>query len=341
MKALSFKAAVLLAAAVALLQTASTSRAFAEADELRVSRGYSVLYLPQMMMQKYQLIEKQTRKLGLGDTKIVWRVLDGGNVINDALLAAALDNAAVGTPGFLILWSKALGNPAAEVGGLSAISSTPMYLNTTNPNIKSLSDFGPGDKIAVAGIKSSLPAGILQMMAAHEFGPQNYAQLDNLTVSIPYPDATTAMLGGRSEIDAHVASPPFSFIELDNPNIRRVANSADILGDMTLVMSATPKRFHDANPQLCKAYVAALDEANHLIADDPQAAANTYNEISTTKVPNAMMLRILGEKDTHFLSRPSGIVRWASFMKTIGLIKQDVVDWKQFFYAESHALDGN
>jgi NitT/TauT family transport system substrate-binding protein len=341
MKAPSFKAAVLLAAAVTLLQTASASSAFAEAAELRVSRGYSVLYLPQMMMQKYQLIEKHIQKLGLGDTKVVWRVLDGGNVINDALLAGALDIAAVGTPGFLILWSKALGNPAAQVGGLSGISSTPMYLNTTNPKIKSLSDFGPGDKIAVAGIKSSLPAGILQMMVAHEFGAQNYARLDDLTVSIAYPDATTAMLGGKSEINAHVASPPFSFIELDNPNIHRVANPADILGDMTLVMSATPKRFHDANPQLCKAYVAALDEANQMIADDLQAAANTYNETSATKVPNAMMLRILGDKDTHFSTRPSGIARWASFMKSIGLIKQDVVDWKQFFYSESRALDGN
>jgi NitT/TauT family transport system substrate-binding protein len=216
-----------------------------------------------------------------------------------------------------------------------------MYLNTTKANIKSLADFGPNDKIAVAGIKSSLPAGILQMMVAHEFGPKNYAQLDELTVSIPYPDATTAMLGGKSEIDAHVASPPFSFIELDNPNIHRVANSADILGDMTLVMSATPKRFHDANPLLCKAYVAALDEANRMIASDPQAAANIYNETSAMKVPNAMMLRILADKDTHFSTTPSGIGRWASFMKSIGLIKQDVVDWKQFFYSESHALDGS
>ena len=340
MKGLSLKAAALLTA-VALLQMAGTSCAFAETTELRVSRGYSVLYLPQMMMQKYQLFEKQTAKLGLVDTKIVWRVLDGGNVINDALLAGALDIAAVGTPGFLILWSKARGNPSVEISGLSGISSTPMYLNTTNPKIKSLADFGSGDKIAVAGIKSSLPAGILQMMAAHEFGPKNYAQLDELTVSIPYPDATAAMLGGRSEIDAHVASPPFSFIELDNPNIHRVANSADILGDMTLVMSATPKRFHDANPLLCKAYVAALDEANQMIASDPQTAANIYNETSAMKVPNAMMLRILADKDTHFSTRPSGIGRWASFMKSIGLIKQDVVDWKQFFYSESHALDGS
>jgi NitT/TauT family transport system substrate-binding protein len=333
------RAAILLTAAATLFTSGPC--AFAEATEVRVSRGYSVLYLPQMMMQKHQLIEKQIQTLGLGDTKVVWRVLDGGNVINDAILAGALDIAAVGTPGFLILWSKALGNPAVQIAGLSGISSTPMYLNTTNPKIKSLADFGPGDKIAVAGIKSSLPAGILQMMAAHEFGPQNYAQLDQLTVSLPYPDATTAMLSGRSEINAHVASPPFSFIELDNPNIRRVANSADILGDMTLVMSATPKRFHDANPLLCRAYVAALDEANRMIAADPQAAANTYNEASPTKVPNSMMLRILGDKDTHFSTKPTGIARWASFMKSIGLIKQDVVDWKQFFYSESHALDGS
>src|SRR3981081_2306464 len=195
MKGLSC-AAMLLTAVATLLDGASS--ASAEATELRVSRGYSVLYLPQMMMQKHQLIERQTKKLGLSDVKVVLRVLDGGNVINAALLAGAWDIAAVGTPGFLILWSKAFGNPSVEVAGLSGISSTPMYLNTTNPKIKSLSDFGPGDKIAVAGVKSSLPAGILQMMAAHEFGPQNYAQLDKLTVSIPYPDATTAMLSGRS-----------------------------------------------------------------------------------------------------------------------------------------------
>jgi NitT/TauT family transport system substrate-binding protein len=179
------------------------------------------------------------------------------------------------------------------------------------------------------------------MMVAHEFGAANYAQLDKFTVGVPYPDATAAMLSGKTEINAHVASPPFSFIELDNPNIRRVANSADILGDMTLVMSASPKRFHDANPLLCKAYVAALDEANKLIAADPQSAADLYNEVSATKVPNAMMLRILADKDTHFSIAPSGIARWASFMKSIGLIRQDVVDWKQFFYPESHALSGS
>ncbi|WP_420965975.1 ABC transporter substrate-binding protein [Bradyrhizobium sp. B120] len=330
-----------LALSITMALTTISHAAAAEAGEIRVSRGYSVLYLPQMVMQRNALIEKHARALGLGDVKVTWRVLDGGNVINDALLSGTLDVAAVGTPGFLILWSKALGNPSAEIAGLSGISSTPMYLNTINPKIKTLTDFGSGDRIAVAGVRSSLPAGILQMMVAHELGPANYAQLDKFTVAVPYPDATAAMLSGKTEINAHVASPPFSLMELDNPNIRRIANSADILGDMTLVMSASPKRFHDSNPTLCKAYVEALDEANHLIATDPQSAADLYNEASATRVPKEMMLRILSDKDTHFSIAPSGIARWASFMKSIGLIRQDVTDWKQFFYPESHALAGS
>src|ERR1700688_5162985 len=95
------RAAILLTLAATLL--ASASGAFAQATEVRVSRGDSVLYLPQMMMQKHQLIEKQIKKLGLGDTKVVWRVLDGGNVIHDALLAGAVESAAVGTRALLTL----------------------------------------------------------------------------------------------------------------------------------------------------------------------------------------------------------------------------------------------
>ena len=60
MKVPSFKAAVLLAA-VSLLHAASPSPAFAEAAELRVSRGYSVLYLPQMMMRMNELQLQELR----------------------------------------------------------------------------------------------------------------------------------------------------------------------------------------------------------------------------------------------------------------------------------------
>jgi NitT/TauT family transport system substrate-binding protein len=98
--ALAVAAAALTIAAALLGGLGGHSSAFAAAAELRAAHGYSVLYLPQIMMEKHHLIEKQLVKSGLGETKVVWRVLDGGNVINDAPLAGASDIAAAGTPAF-------------------------------------------------------------------------------------------------------------------------------------------------------------------------------------------------------------------------------------------------
>ncbi|MFY0022247.1 hypothetical protein ABTQ05_20180, partial [Acinetobacter baumannii] len=90
--------------------------------------------------------------------KTKWVLLDGGNVINDAMLAGNLDIAGTGAPGFVTLWSKAQGIPRSEVVGLGALSTSPLWLNTNNPNVKSLKDFTPKDKIAIPGIKTSLSA---------------------------------------------------------------------------------------------------------------------------------------------------------------------------------------
>lgn len=330
-----------LAMGAGLTVTAIASRARAEATELRMSHGFSVLYLPQMVMARHGLVEKHARALGLGDVKASWRLVDGGNSINDALLAGTIDVAALGTPGFLTLWSKTQRIPASAVLGLSGLSTAPMLLSTTNPNVRTLADFGPGDHIAVAGIKTSLPAGILQMMVAHAFGPEHYDRLDRYTVGVPYPDATAAMLSGKSEINAHVASPPFSFMEADSPKIHVVANSADILGNVSLLVTVAQRRFHDANPGLCRAYVAALDEANAAISADPNDAAATYNHVSDTKLPVELMLRILADKDVRFSTTPNGIVQWAQFNKRTGIISQDVTDWRTLFFPEAHGLAGS
>ena len=74
------------------------------------------------------------------------------------MLASNLDIAGIGAPGFLTLWAKARGIPRSEVVGLSALSTSSLWLNTNNPNIKTLKDFGRKDKIAVPGIKTSLSA---------------------------------------------------------------------------------------------------------------------------------------------------------------------------------------
>ena len=99
--------------------------------------------------------------------------------------------------------------------------------------------------------------------------------------------------------------------------------------------------FHDADPRLSRAYVDALDEASRFIAAEPQMAAAIYNELSATKVPEPMMLRILAQKGTRFSGTPSCIGLWAAFMKSAGLIRQDVVGCKRFFFPEGQAMAGN
>jgi len=326
------RAALAILFATMLILGGATARA--ETDELRISKGYGIHYLPLYVMEHEKLIEKTAAKAGLGDIKIAWSVIDGGNNINDAMLAGTLDIAAIGTPGYLTLWAKAHGNPRLEVIGLCAIGAGSLYLNTRNPAIKTLADFTEHDKIALPGIKTSFAAVILQMAAAKEFGEDNYAKLDPLTVGMPYPEALAALVSGKTEIDAHVASPPFSYLELDHPEIHRVFNSVDVLGKMTVIMAYAPTSFYQKNPKLTAAFIAAEDQAAEMIARDKPWAAHLYNEMAAVKSSDDLVLRILNDPDTHFTATPEGVMTYADFMARVGTIKQKPARWSDVFVPE-------
>jgi NitT/TauT family transport system substrate-binding protein len=160
--------------------------------------------------------------------------------------------------------------------GVSAISGGAMWLNINNPNIHSLRDFTAKDKIALHGIKTSFAAVALEMAVAKEFGIENYARLDPLTVGMPHLDAAIALIGGKSEITAHMASPPFSNRELASPNIHRVFDMMDVFGPLTILMTMASKPFADANPETMEALIAATDVAVGFIATHKREAAETY-----------------------------------------------------------------
>jgi NitT/TauT family transport system substrate-binding protein len=324
-----------------LLACAAAGSAHAEVSEVRISYGYGVLYLPLMIMDSERLLEKHAKAAGLADVKASYRVLDGGNVINDAMLSGALDIASIGVPGFLTLWAKAKDNPALEIRGLSGMSSSSMYLMTRNPAVKSLRDFTDKDRIAVPGIKTSLPAVLLNMAAAKELGDANYAKLDPITVALPHPEALTVMLSGRGEIDSHMASPPFSYTEAATPGLHRVFNSVDVLGNITLDMTYTSRRFFDANPKLCAAFIAALNEANALIATDRKKAAAIYLAVSKQKASAEEIEKILADPNSKFSSVPDGVMKYAEFMSRVGSIKARPADWKELFFPPIHASGGS
>ena len=325
------RAVVRLLVAVALLAIQVTSfQATAEVSTLRVSYGYGILYLPLMVMDREQLIEKRAKAAGLPDVKVEWKTFDGGNVINDAMLAGALDIAGIGVPGFLTLWAKTKDSPALQVRAL-----------TGNPQVKTLKDFTDRDRIAVPGIKTSLPAVLLHMAAAKEFGDANYAKLDPITVGLGHPEALGVMLSGKGEIDSHMASPPFSYVEDATPGLHRVFNSVDILGNITLDIVFTTRRFVDANPKLAAAFVAAMEDACALIASDRRKAAEIYNAVAKVKQPVDETLKILNDPNTRFSVVPEGTMRYAEFMARVGTIKAKPASWKDLFFPPVSGMAGS
>lgn len=318
-----------------------TVPARAEVSELRVSRGFGIHYLPLFVMEQHKLVEKHAAAGGLGAIKTAWSAIDGGNQINDAMISGSLDIATLGVPGFLVLWDKARGNARLEVSGIGGVSVGSMYVNSRLSAHKSLRDFSEKDKIAVPGIKTSYAAVVLQMLVAKEFGDANYAKLDPLTVGIPYPEGVAALISGKTEITAHVASPPFNTIVLDHPGIHRVVNSSDVLGPLPVIMAMATKRFHDANPKMVAAFRGALDEACRWVEQDKPAAARLYVAAANVKTSEDLVRRILEDPDNKFSITPVGTMTFAAFMNRVGTLKNKPADWKDLFFADVHQLPGS
>lgn len=325
--------------ALGLLFSATAVRA--ETDRIRISHGYSTSYLALMIVRDQHLLEKHAAAMGLGKIDVTWSTLDGGNVINDAILAGSVDVSGIGVPGFITLWSKAHGIPRSEVIGISAISGGAMWLNTNNPNIHSLRDFGPKDKIALPGIKTSFAAVALEMAVAKEFGIAEYAKLDPLTVGMAHPDAAIALIGGKSEITAHMASPPFSNQEVASPNIHRVIDTMDVFGPLTILMTMSSKPFAEANPKTLAALIAATDEAVAFIAAHKREAAETYVRVMNARTPVDELLKVLDDPEAIYSATPTGTMQYANFLSQTGSIKYAPKAWTDMFIAPIHARPGS
>lgn len=150
-----------------------------------------------------------------------------------------------------------------------------------------------------------------------------------------------AIISGSPEITGHMASPPFCFIELDYPHVHRVMSSVDVLGRITLMVTMTSQRFHDANPKVCAAFVAALDEANKFIVENPEAAARVYVTAAKVKASTDDILRVLKDPNTGYSIAPEGIRKWADFLSAVGRIKVKLRTWKDLFFQEAASLPGS
>ena len=319
----------------------------AEVPEVRIAYQYGLVYLPIMVMQRHQLVEKRAKAAGLGDITAKYSILSGGNTMNDALLSDSIHFASGGVPPFLTLWGRTQGS-ANEVKGVAGFTAANMYLLTNNPDVKTIRDFSAKDRIALPAVKVSVQAIVLQIAAARAFGEAGYAKLDSLTVSMPNPDAMAALVaGGSTGITSNFTAPPYSTDALARPGIRTVLTAYDALGGPAIldVVWATSK-FRDGNPRTYAAVLAALKDAIAMINQDKAAAARIYVEMQGKGSTEKQVLDILngsnqGVPDIDFVVDPRNITKYTDFLHRTGRLPARPASWRDLFFKEAHDLAGS
>ena len=318
-----------------------TSITSAQVPEIKLAKQFSMGYLQLNVMERDKLIEKHAKLLGIPEVKVSWLTFNGPAAVNEALLSDTIDIASGGVPGLLLLWSKTKGTPQ-EVRGIAALSSQPFLLNSRDPNIKTIKDFKDTDKIAVPAIKVSVQAITLQMAAAKVFGQKDFTKLDTLTVSLSPPDATIALLGGKTEITAAFSVPPFQYQQLENPAIHTVLNSFDVMdGPHSFTVAWTSAKFRDKNPVLYKALIAALNEATDIVNKDKVAASALWIADSKSKLAPEMVAKIVAGPQVKWTTTPEATMKYADFMTAVGTLKVKAASWKDYFFPEVYDLKGS
>lgn len=308
--------------------------------KIRIAEQFGVVYLLLNVARDQKLIEKEGKKQGV-DIDVEWTKLSGGAEINNALLSDAIDVGGAGVGPLLTIWDRTYGKQ--NVKGVASLGSFPYYLVSTNPAVHTIADLSEKDRIALPAVTVSVQSRILQMAAARQWGDAQYNKLDSLTVALPHPDATAAIIAGGTEISAHFGNPPFQDQELaGNPKAHIVLNSYTVLGGpaSATVLYATQK-FHDANPKTYQAFVAALADAAQFVSAHPEEAADIYLKVNQAKIDRGLLVKVLKNPEVKFSVAPQNTLPLAQFMARVGAIHNTPKSWQDYFFADSAIGQGS
>jgi sulfonate transport system substrate-binding protein len=326
-----------LAAALAFALSATTAKA--EPRVVRIATQYGISYLPLTIMAEKKLLESEGKKLGL-DLSTDWIRFTGGPPMNEALISGNLDFASGGVGPMVTIWARTQGN--LKVKGICAINSMPLYLNTINPNVKTIKDFTDKDRIALPAVRVSMQAVILQMAAEKVFGQGQEHKLDAWTVSLSHPDGLAQMMSGKSEITGHFTSAPFMYQELADSRVHRVLNSYDVFGGPhTFNVVWASSKLYEGEPKVVQAFLSAMKIAMKQINDDPAGSAALWVKADKSKLTPAEAEKIIRDKENKWTMAPEKVMVVADYMGRVKMIPVTPKSWKDMFIDAVHDLPGS
>jgi NitT/TauT family transport system substrate-binding protein len=315
--------------------------AAADPPSVRIMRSTDLAALPLIVVERNHLIEKHAQARGLGAVSVEWQSPIPGNAL-DALYAGKTDLVVIlDLAVFIAAWDERSGTPQ-ELRGLTSLARMPYLLLSRNPAVATIRDFTPKDRIALPALRNSLPAVLLEMAAAQEWGIAHFDRLDALTLSRGDDAAADAMHSGKGDIASHFVRLPLSDDERADPAVHRVMDSFDIAGPHSVAVLATTALFRDANPPLCAAIAAAIAEADDFIAHNRGAAAEIYDaSVKNQDIPLEALSDILSDPDLGYTPAPEGTMRLTGFLHQIGRLKHSPDTWQQLFFPEVYRRGGS
>lgn len=332
--------------AVALLLAASmmalTSHVAMAADhEIRVVGAYGLQFLPTYVAIDKKLIEKHAVELGIADPKVIFNWVSNGGAINDAIISDSSDIGEVPGPALVLLWNKTRG--AQAIRGVLAASEIPPILVTIDPRIKTIDDYTDQDRIAMATVKISSYAIMMQMAAAQRYGWEQRNRFDPMSVQLGFSETMAALLSGGTEIKSTVIVPPYNEELLESGKAHQVLSLDDVLGGHgTLNVFSTTEKFHSQNPKAFAAVKAALIEAIQFINSDPLAAADIYLKREPSKHDPSWIVNMMSNKNlVNFTPDPHRFGKLAAFLHQSGAINAEPSSWRDLFFDQAAGLDGN
>jgi NitT/TauT family transport system substrate-binding protein len=327
-------ASAMLAVALSGLSTAALAE-----GKISIAQQFGIGYLILDVVRDQQLIEKEGKKEGI-DIEVDWRTISGATGMNEALLSGALDVASAGVPPLLTLWDRT--KDKQNVKAIASLGSMPNYLLSNNPDVKTIKDLTDKDRIAVPAAGVGFQSRTLQIETAKLYGNNDFKRFDKISVSLPHPDASAALIAGGSEISTHFSSPPFQYQALEHSNVHKILSSYDVLGGQaTFNVLYTTQKFHDENPKTYKAFYRALGEAAKIINADKNAAAETYIRVEKSRLPLPLVQKIVNDPEISFTISPERTGVYAEKLHELGVLKNKAASWKDYFFSEAWENPGS
>ena len=303
---------------------AAIAPAFAQ-DQVKIGLGFGLAFLPLYICQDLKLVEKRAKELHL-DVRASYQRFLGSGPMQDAIGSGAIDMGPYGTAPLLAAWEKSKDTPQ-QILAVSGITTMPLTLVSNRPNVATIADIQPADRIAMPSLTAPQMY-VLEMQSEKTF--KAYDKLRDQVVVMSPSEAVAALVDGSGPVTAYFASPPFTQLALRDANVHRVLGSVNVMnGKVSFLIMGATRAYIEAHPQMPEAIGQAMEDAARIIRGDPRRAAQIYlTHEPSMSLSGPLIEAVLREIKDEFGSAVYGVQTFADFMGRHGELKTPPKSWK-------------